>query len=523
MRVLVVTGRLAEESVKRYAAEVEGDVDVVALPVSVAAFITPKYAADALNAPSVKGYDLILMPGTVQGDVSPVESATGVPTFKGPIHAADLPLLLDLLGRVELSKTVPASELMGEAVKRRAMAEIEEVERDWREVMKAHGGLIISGEGHEVPVGRAFPMRVIAEIVNAPLLDADAIRRRARYYEAEGADIIDVGMLAGRSMPEKVGTIVEAVRSSTTLPISIDTLEPSEIEAAADAGVDLVLSVGSGNMEEVADAVSDIPVVVLPSNEEGELPRGAAERVAALRWNIERARELGIEKVIADPVLEPAIQPGLMGSLLAYRLFRQVDEETPMLFGLGNVAELIDADSPGVNGLLAALACEVGANLLFVPEYSPKARGSVRETAAASRMMFLARRRGTAPKDLGIDLLVLKEKRWKEDPYDRRIEDGIEIVEGEGDEAFTTDRAGWFEIKIDRERRLISALHFPRGEKEVDVIVKGRGARGIYQTIIERGLISRLDHAAYLGRELEKAETALRLGRAYVQDEELFR
>jgi dihydropteroate synthase len=51
--------------------------------------------------------------------------------------------------------------------------------------------------------------------------------------------------------------------------------------------------------------------------------------------------------------------------------------------------------------------------------------------------------------------------------------------------------------------------------------VAGRCARDILNTLIDMGLVSRLDHAGYLGLELEKAEMALRLRRAYVQDEPL--
>ena len=54
------------------------------------------------------------------------------------------------------------------------------------------------------------------------------------------------------------------------------------------------------------------------------------------------------------------------------------------------------------------------------------------------------------------------------------------------------------------------------------VTVAGRNARDILNTIIERGLVSRLDHAGYLGRELERAEIALRLKKNYVQDEPLW-
>ena len=37
-------------------------------------------------------------------------------------------------------------------------------------------------------------------------------------------------------------------------------------------------------------------------------------------------------------------------------------------------------------------------------------------------------------------------------------------------------------------------------------------------TAIERGLLTRLDHAAYLGRELARAEHALSSGETYAQD-----
>jgi dihydropteroate synthase len=38
-------------------------------------------------------------------------------------------------------------------------------------------------------------------------------------------------------------------------------------------------------------------------------------------------------------------------------------------------------------------------------------------------------------------------------------------------------------------------------------------------TLLELEILSRLDHAAYLGRELEKAELALQFNRSYAQDD----
>jgi dihydropteroate synthase-like protein len=264
-------------------------------------------------------------------------------------------------------------------------------------------------------------------------------------------------------------------------------------------------------------------VVVLPSNiKQGVMPQGAENRVTGLKENITLARSLGFKKIIADPILEPVLIPGLMESLRGYQRFRMEDKHTPVLFGLGNVTELIDVDSGGVNGLLTALACELGADLLFIPEHSPKTKGSVHETSTASKMMFLAKKRQTHPKDLGIQLLVLKDKRWVEEAYEWIYEDNIKVVDGSLNNKFHPDSKGWFQIKIDRDNGLLIAIHFSHGYEAPNIIIRGRNPKEVYQTIIGNGLIDEYNHAAYLGMELKKAELALKLGKSYVQDRPLF-
>ena len=49
----------------------------------------------------------------------------------------------------------------------------------------------------------------------------------------------------------------------------------------------------------------------------------------------------------------------------------------------------------------------------------------------------------------------------------------------------------------------------------------GKDAGTLYDKIIKEKLISRMDHAAYLGKELEKAYIALKNKLKYVQDEDL--
>ena len=79
--------------------------------------------------------------------------------------------------------------------------------------------------------------------------------------------------------------------------------------------------------------------------------------------------------------------------------------------GVGNVTELLDTDSVGANALLSGIGMELGASVLFTVEESGKTIGSVHELNVSSKMMFLAKSRGSIPKDLGIDLLILKDKR----------------------------------------------------------------------------------------------------------------
>jgi hypothetical protein len=108
VKVLLVTGQLAADSVERYAKESSVETDVLALKIAVAAFLTPQIIADALKNRNLADFNMILVPGLTRGDTSTITKATGVPAFKGPRYAADLPTILDMLCEVELSTTIPA-------------------------------------------------------------------------------------------------------------------------------------------------------------------------------------------------------------------------------------------------------------------------------------------------------------------------------------------------------------------------------------------------------------------------------
>ena len=79
------------------------------------------------------------------------------------------------------------------------------------------------------------------------------------------------------------------------------------------------------------------------------------------------------------------------------------------------------------------------------------------------------------------------------------------------------DPVGYFVIYADRRRRLLSLEHY-RNDGAINAIIEGHTAAEIYTPAIQEGLISRLDHAAYVGRELARAEHALLTGGHYLQD-----
>lgn len=86
------------------------------------------------------------------------------------------------------------------------------------------------------------------------------------------------------------------------------------------------------------------------------------------------------------------------------------------------------------------------------------------------------------------------------------------------------DPTGSFQISLDPKEKLIICQHYNK-DFELDVQINGKDAKSICDTIIKMGLIGNfsggLAHMANLGRELQKAEIALKEGLEYKQDEPL--
>ena len=430
-KVLFVTGRLAEPALRRVLEEMRPrfETEVAVLKITVAALMTTPWIARFLEVPP--GTELILLPGLVEGETGILAERFGVRVEKGP--------------------------------------------KDLREIPRYFGQALAA-----IDYG-PYDIEILAEINNAAKLSREAIRAAADYFQASGADVIDVGCTPGVPFPA-LGDVVRELRGAG-MRVSVDSFEPAEIRAAVEAGAELVLSVNLSNREVARElAGSGTRVVAIPDFGEG---------IETLPATIEALERWGVGYLI-DPVIEP-IGFGFTASLERYAETHRRYPEAGQLMGVGNITELTSADTTGVHALLLAIAQETGVRAVLTTEVIPWARGAVREIDVARRLMFHAVRHRTLPKNVDDRLVTVK------DPVI------LEYDEAELRRLHAEVKDPNFRIFTDR--TTITVFNH-------ELFVRGTDIQEIFAQLG----VDEATHAFYLGRELAKAKLAITLGKTYRQE-----
>ena len=143
---------------------------------------------------------------------------------------------------------------------------------------------------------------------------ADAVEQ-ALAFEAEGADIIDVGAESTRpghapvSVEEELSRlqpVLEGIVSAVSIPVSVDTYKPEVARRAVGWGVSMINDVwgprvGDGMAEAAAEA--GLPLVLMHNQDGTEYEDMLPEVVASLRQAAMEAEEAGVrrERIILDP------------------------------------------------------------------------------------------------------------------------------------------------------------------------------------------------------------------------------
>ena len=426
------------------------------------------------------------------------------------------------MDNIELSTKLPANRLIEKSG-----------ENEYYNLLKKHIELAkneicnhtfyLREEKSDLIIGKNLPPPIIAEIVNCTEKDNSKILQKTRHYIESGAEIIDIGCVSNKSNPERIKEIIKLIRSEYRVLISIDSMDSQEINAAVEEDIDLILSLDLGNYKDFLNLPKNIPIVILPTNlKKAYFPKEPEIRIQNLFKLTKELQKNGFEKLIADPLLETPISPGMCNSLETYFLYKKqiVLEsykklELPLFFGISNVVELMDIDSVGINGLLASIATEIDIGILFTVEHSPKLFGGVRELKDSIKLNYLAKYKKTPPINQGISLFKAKGKIiQKVPPFGEYNADVVDKLNTN----YISDEKGYFRIYTNLIEKKIYVLFYSNKEILLHTFI-GEDAEALSKNIIKQDLTRDIYHLNYLGRELKKAEISVLYGKPYIQDE----
>lgn len=354
--------------------------------------------------------------------------------------------------------------------------------RDLRQLPEFFGGKVDRDEAL-----RDFDIRIIAEINHAPRLTLDELLRRAASLRGDGADVIDIGCDPSSRWSMVGDAVASLVDQGFT--ISIDTFDPWEAEQACRRGVSLVLSVNSSNRDAAVDWGCE--VVVIPDTPDDE--KSFFETIDFLQTHRVPMR--------LDSILEP-IGMGFTESLLRYSRTRAMFPDAEMMMGIGNLTELTDVDSAGVNFMLLAICQELSIRSVLTTQVINWSRSAVRECDLARRLVHYSVKHQTPPKRLDDSLVMLRDPKLH--PHSQTtLRTLAEDLRDNNYRLFAQDE------KI----HLLSAgLHL----SDADPFL-------LFEQLMKLPQSDNVDagHAFYLGFEMAKAITALTLGKQYDQDQAL--
>jgi dihydropteroate synthase-like protein len=280
-------------------------------------------------------------------------------------------------------------------------------------------------------------------------------------------------------MEEAVTTLRQA-----GLRVSVDSLDPTELLRAGRSGADVVLSLTEATLH-LADDIASTPVVI--PTRPGDLD--------TLCRAVETLARKG-RPCLADPILDP-LPFGFTASLLRYAELRRRLPEQRILMGIGNLTELTDADSTGVNALLFGIVAELGITDVLVVQASPHCRTAIREADRARRIAHAAMTTGRLPVGIDAGLMALRDRR----PFPSSSAEIAETASQIRDANYRIETAA-------------DGIHiYNRDFHHV--------AQNAFEPFAKLGIADDGAHGFYLGVELARAQTAWELGKRYVQDEEL--
>jgi dihydropteroate synthase-like protein len=325
-------------------------------------------------------------------------------------------------------------------------------------------------------------VKIFAEIVDAPDLSVDAIVKKAERFKQQGADVIDLGCLPGKPFLH----LADAVKTlkSANYQVSVDSMNTADLRDAGLAGADYLLSLTEKTIG-LIDEVEATPILI-PSK-----PGNMVSLYRAIEYCLRKNKSF-----YADAILDP-IHFGLTDSIVRYHKLRKKYPNIPIMMGVGNLTELTDADTTGINALLFGMISELDINAVLATSVSAHAAYAIAEADIARRVMYRAKQDNRLPRGYSNGLLGLHDRK----PFSYNREEIQELS--------TRIKDPSFRIMVSEEG--VHVYNRDGIQMHVDP----------YKFYPCLGVSNDASHAFYLGVELARAQIAWQLKKRYVQDEEL--
>lgn len=503
MKILVITSSSAYEIAKEVASRIKDhEVVVYKLNHSVASLMTTSYIARVLSGRIKEKYDYVIVPGLAIGDASVLKEVINAEVIKGPKYLGDLPDIIRFLELgVKFSTKLAADDIVKDYLTVKYGSEL-------TDIVKSEHGFEVGGV--RIPL-RPPPLILFYEVMVKEVNDYSTILKRIKRASDLGVDAIIIGLPVNHKVPESMlRDLFSEVRSEVRRPVGID-VQACELSNYLSVDPDIIMNVDLSSINSLKD-YKDRVVVLIPNT-----TASLSDISESLRRTINEAVRIGFSKIVVDVLLKP-LQLGFAESLVNYyHISKELNH--PLMMGLSNVYELLDADTHSVIALLTSTAMELGVSVLLITEESRKSLNSVREAVKAREMVHRAYIRKSPPIDVGVDLLIVKEKRCRTvKAPEVRAEASLVIEEllPKIEDPF------YFKIYVDEVGGNIIVDVYSVNNEVCIKRYSGSNPLSLCRTVLKDFPTLSKDHYSYLGYELCKAEIALKLGKSYVQDCALF-
>ena len=530
-RILLITGRDALNDLKLLDwSDLQElyEIAIIQAQIPIISLISPKKLTNTLSEFDSNDFDLVITSGLIPWNLNEIDSPFSSKIKKGPRFLINLPEILKNFDPFSFSSIIPADEIYKIAKKENLNSIIEKNRQEFNNQSHPNGFRLIN-KTNDIIFSSNLPPVLIGEIVDAPKLSYEDLSIKVENYLKSGVNIIDFGCIANENHSDEIFEKITLLKKKFQITFSIDSINPEEIHSAINAGAQMVLSITCDNYSELLDLNKETALVIIPISKKDKNPLSSQKKIERLinLWKL--LIKNGFTKILMDPITGVPISPGFTSSIETLSSLRQKLNQTynelknhndipkPQLFmGFGNVTELIDGDSSGINTLLSIIAVELGVSGILSTEYSNKCRNNLKELNGSIKLAYYANQMHVPPLNLGITAFQYKTK--QDFPKYISFNEPIRQIDFK-DQPAIMDPKGYFKIYLDEKKKRIRITHFNNSVnfKDATLTLVGDDAESLYKAIIKTDLVSRLDHAAYLGKELVKAELALKLGMSYSQ------